>query len=96
MLLFLSPAVQTRLTSRSYSKDCALTPKRKSLFFFYFSLVLIAIRLLSKTSAGVRQASRRANLMLLSFHPFNAAFLLTVSLVLLAKVDRCRHVHHHP
>ena len=29
--------------------DCKLTPKRKSLFFFYSSLFLMAIRLLSKT-----------------------------------------------
>ena len=33
---------------------CELTPKRKLLFFFYSSLFLRAIRLLSKTSAGVR------------------------------------------
>ena len=33
---------------------CELTPKRNSLLLLYSSLFLMAIRLLSKTSAGVR------------------------------------------
>lgn len=35
-------------------KLCGLMLKRKSLIFFYSNLFMMAIRLLSKTSAGVR------------------------------------------
>ena len=46
---------KSTLPVRDNSKwSCELTPKRKLLFFFYSSLFLRAIRLLSKTSAGVR------------------------------------------
>ena len=45
---------KSTLPVRDNYSACGLTPKRKSLFFFYSSLFLRAIRLLSKTSAGVR------------------------------------------